>query len=184
MNEVSLTTTSLADIRYPIFKLGLIKPEQQDGVVFYYHTKDLDDDVTTVTLAIIDDRTLAGDSLSLRRLELLKNGAPLYRVHNAIYFLGDLIKLATPTTWFIDSNGKVFNYLKTNRAILKVHQINKILPIKTGGAIIEVKGLLSRFKCLYLPEEGANYAGILYVGLSRILYGIYAEHCKDSWRRV
>ncbi len=185
MND-AVSTVSLDSIRYPIFKLGLNKPEQQDGIIFYFHVKEDPDDGydTSISLRIIDDKNVIGDSLSTRRLKLLKDRIPLFKVHNAIYFLGDLIKLATPKTWFIDSNGKVFNYLKTSMAKLQVHKVTKILPIKSGGAVVEVQGLLSRFKCLYLPEQDVDYAGILHIGFSKVFYGFYDKQYDNSWRKV
>lgn len=152
--------------------------------MFYYHHKELEEG-ELISVKIIDDKNLPQETLSLRRLQLsLEEGVSLFKVHNAIYFLGDLIKIATPSTWFIDSMGKVFNYTKTSRAKLKIYLIQQVIPIKGGGVVIEAKSIMTRFKALYPPGVGQDYVGILHWGKSLILYGFYEEQHDDSWRMV
>jgi len=98
----------LKDIAYPVFKLGLIKPETMDKVVFYLYQYESEDNETIAKLKIVDDLNIDKDSLALRRLKLKSEGANLFKINKAVYFIGDLIKIATPHTWFIDSNGKIF----------------------------------------------------------------------------
>jgi hypothetical protein len=174
---------NLAELSYPIFRLGVNKPEQQDGIVYYYHYKESDNG-NIISLQVVDDKSVPGSNLSLRRLHLAQEECTLFKIRNAIYFLGDLIKIATPKTWFIDSTGRVFNYVKTTKAKLKLYPISQVIPINTGGAIIEVKGLLTRFKSLYMPESEFMYAGILQWGKSLVLYGFYDQYYEDSWRKV
>lgn len=182
--ENSTNNISLREISYPVFRLGTNKPVTESGVVFYYHHKETEEG-QVVSVRIIDDRNLPQQTLSLRRLQLsLDDSVSLFKVHKAIYFLGDLIKIATPNTWFIDSLGKVFNYTKTSRAKLKVYPIQQIIPIKGGGVVVEAKGIMTRFKALYPPEIGQDYVGILHWGKSLILYGFYEEQYDDSWRMV
>jgi len=57
-------------------------------------------------------------------------------------------------------------------------------PIKTGGAIIEVENISTRFKALYTPESANRYAGILNYGKSLILYGFYSQEHSKTWRRI
>lgn len=174
----------MREIAYPVFRLGTNKPVTEWGVVFYYHHKETEEG-QIVSVRIIDDKNLPQQTLSLRRLQLsLDDSVSLFKVHKAIYFLGDLIKIATPSTWFIDSLGKVFNYTKTSRAKLKVYPIKQIIPIKGGGVVVEAKGIMTRFKALYPPGTGEDYVGILHWGKSLILYGFYEEQYDDSWRMV
>lgn len=174
----------MSEICYPVFKLGENEPQFDNGVCFYYYTRTTQEDQDIVDIRIVDDKTLEGDKLATRRLALLSQGVPLYKISYALYFLGDLIKIATPNTWFIDSSGKVFQYKKTTRAKLKPHKIVQILPIQTGGAVLEVEGIASRFKTLFVPPILHNYAGILYFGKSLILYGTYENQFKETWRMV
>ena len=173
----------LRELAYPVFRLGTNKPSIDDGVLYYMYTKD-EDDGTRYELKIVDDPKLQQPTLALRRLHLKNIGVPLSKIHHAIFFLGDLIKLATPTMWFIDSNGRMFNYNKTNRADLKFHKITKLLPIKSGGVIVEVEGTNTRFKALYAPSDEMKYVGILHLGMTLVLYGFYAEKHEDTWRKV
>jgi hypothetical protein len=52
------------------------------------------------------------------------------------------------------------------------------------GAVIEVEGLVQRFKCMYRPRPEQHYVGILKWGLGYLLYGFYEEKLKESYRLV
>jgi hypothetical protein len=175
---------NLQEIVYPVFRLGAEKPVFLDGVVLYLRQYKDEDGQTVQKVRIIDDTNLPGETLALRRLEILKSKVKLKSLGNAVFFLGDLIKLAHRKLWFIDSAGNVFQYKKTAVAKLVFKKITLMHHIPSGGAIIEVEGIPSRFKCLYSPRAGEQYAGILVSGLSYILYGLYVEKPKDSWRMV
>jgi hypothetical protein len=175
----SLTLQSLS---YPIYKLP-DKPNIDDGVMYYYSEIEKED-ITQGKLCLIDDISIEGDSLAKRRLRLLADGVPLFKLKNALFFLGDLIKIANPKTWFIDSNGKLFNYKKTTSVKLDFHKITKIIPIQTGGAIIEVDGIPNRFKVLHTPIAAEKCAGILHMGLATVLYGLYSSIPETTRRMV
>lgn len=174
----------LSEINYPVFRLRNSPPITSNGVVFYASERHSEDEnggiITDTKILIVDDKQVPGERLATRRLGI---SAKLFPLRQAIFFLGDLIKVATPTTWFIDSLGKTFVYEKNTRTLLKCHQIVNIFNIPSGGAIIEVEGISSRFKCLHTPDK-PKYAGILHFGKSLILYGLYNEHFDDTWRLV
>ena len=179
--------TSLSEIAFPVFKIGIHKPIVENGLVFYYHEREYaskEDTVTEAKYNVVDDRNLPGATLALRRLQLTVEEVPLAKLSNAVYFLGDLIKIADPKLWFIDSAGKLFNYKRTTRAKLKFYKISQLIPIKTGGVIVEVEGLSQRFKALYPPTEDKLFVGILHFGLALILYGFYNQKHDESWRLV
>ena len=159
----------------------------ENGLVFYYHEREQEignDTVTSSKYKIVDDINLTGETLAKRRLQLMVQEVPLAKLSNAVYFLGDFIKLADPKLWFIDSNGKVFNYKRSTKARLKFYRISQLIPIKTGGVIVEVEGLSQRFKALYPPTEDKLFVGILHFGLALILYGFYDQKHDESWRLV
>jgi hypothetical protein len=168
------------EIQFPVFKLGTEKPEERGGVVFYQRT--LKDGEGDDIFKIIDDKNQDGSTLSTRRLKILALGVPLQRITTALFFLGDLIKLANSRTWFIDSSGKCFIYTKSRSCKLKFKPIKETFPT-TGGTIIVVEGVESRFKTLYAPN-GAKFAGLLEVGNGFILYGLYDEKPNDTTRRI
>jgi hypothetical protein len=174
---------NLLEISWPVFRLGEHKPVVEDNLVYYSKEYvDKESLTTKIGLRIVDDKSVQGATLGLRRLTIA--GARLFPIRQAMYFLGDLIKIAKQTTWFIDNSGKVFQYRKSSRAKLTAHKIKKVLPLEGMGAIIEVDGLPQRFKCMYAPKPDQYYAGILRWGLGYILYGFYDEQFKATHRLV
>jgi hypothetical protein len=174
----------LREINYPVFRLGEHKPIIKDGLVAYVSQFIEDDDSEKFIYRIVDDKNIPSTSLARRRLVLLKQGVLLKKISRAIFFLGDLIKVAKSSTWFIDNNGLVFNYEKSKKATLQFIKINKVIPISTGGAIIELKDIDTRFKCLYMPTANEVYAGVLKDGLGYILYGFSEIQHKNTWRMI
>ena len=182
--ENLINTINLTELHYPIFKLGIRKPEILDNVVFYLNQYEEDGKDTKILLKIVDDKNKPGETLGIRRLNLKVDGINLFRITKAVYFLGDLIKIAKPNIWFIDSNGRVFNYIKSTRVKLKYYKISNTIPIKGGGIIVELEGLQARFKSLFLPDSTFTYAGILHYNRSLILYGFYDKKYQESWRSI
>lgn len=158
-------------------------PIIEGDLMYYYSEKESDTEVISKFL-VLDDKSIPGDTLAKRRLNMLANGVNLAKLDLAIFFLGDLIKVANTKLTFIDSNGKLFKYNKNQRAKLKFYPIYNILPIQGGGGIVIVKGLLTRFKVLFMPERSKRYAGVLHLGLGHILYGLYEEEHDETWRMV
>lgn len=174
---------NLTEIVYPVFRIGTERPLFEEGVVLYIYYYRKDDGSYVTKYSIIDDRTLTGDTLAKRRVYLVKTGVKVKKLTKAVFFLGDLIKVAKANVWMIDSVGNVFQYKKTKTVKLVYKPIKKIIPIKTGGAIIEVQGIASRFKCLYKPSANVKYAGVIEYGMSHILYDLSIEQF-DSTRRM
>lgn len=143
-----------------------------------------DEDVVNTIYRIVDDKNLPGDSLAARRLILAKEGVLLKKINRAVFFLGDLIKLAKASTWFIDAKGNTFTYKKSRRAKLIYKRITKVINIPVGGAIIEVEGIPQRFKCLYTPKIHERYAIVLVDKSMYVLYGFSETLNKDSWRMI
>lgn len=154
-------------------------------MLYYSNTyKNVDDNTMYTVVKLLDDKNIKQDTLSRRRLAMQGQGAPLYPLRKAAFFLGDFIKLAQSGYWFIDVYGRLFTYKKSTRAKLTFHKIKKIIPGKATGSIIEVEGIPSRFKTLYIVKDYMTYAGILnYHGMS-ILYGLYDRPYKPSWRMI
>ncbi len=155
-----------------------------DGVVLYYRQYTTDENEIINKYSIIDDTTVPGNTLALRRIELLKKDIKLQPIGKATFFLADFIKLANRSTWFIDSAGTVFQYKKNKRAKLTFKKIKRIIPINTGGSIVEIEGISYRFKTLHTPDLSSKYAGLIVDGMGYILYGLYEEKLEDSWRMI
>lgn len=178
-----MNSNDLQNIVYPVYKLPA-QPLVDEGVAFYYGETEVEGESNRQHLKIVDDKNISGNNLAMRRLKLTADEVPLFRLSKAMFFLGDLIKTATSSTYFIDSNGMIFNYVKSTTAKLKFHKINKIFPIQTGGAIIEVLGIPNRFKVINYPTPETKCAGVLHLGVSTILYGLYEYIPEDTVRRV
>jgi hypothetical protein len=174
----------LKDIVWPVYRLGEKKPSVKDGITFYQaEYADIDTATSKVNIRIVDDKSINKPTLGLRRLFIDKQ-LSLFPIGSAVYFLVDLIKLAKSTTWFIDSHGKVFQHKKIKRAKLQTHKITKVLPAGGVGCVLEVEGLVFRFKSMKAPESWEQYAGILYADGGHMLYGYYEYPIKDSWRLI
>lgn len=177
---------SLREINFPVFKLTNKKPETEAGVVFYSNTYlDVDSNVKTTHVKIIDDLNQPAKTLGLRRLALKANDVDLYPLKIAVYYLGDFIKLAKPNQWFVDYTGRCFTYKKTSRAKLRFLKIEQVVrDTKTTGSVIEIEGYPERFKTLFVIPENHRYAGVLSFSGVSVLYGTYEQKHKDTWRMV
>lgn len=171
-------------ITWPVYWLGNLDLKKEGTSIYveneYLNTETLE---THINKLVIDDVSVVGSSLGKRRLKLLKT-CNLFPISKSLYFLGDLIKLATNKTWFIDSRGVTFTYKKTTRAKLTCHKIKNILPAIGMGAILEVEGIPQRFKVIYRPFNDESYVGVLTTNNSYILYGLYEEPFKNSYRKI
>ena len=177
----------MKEILFPVFKIGIHKPQEDAGLVYYYYERvEHTDDGNTSILKykIVDDKNIEGDTLAKRRLKLAVEGVILAKLTNAVYFLTDLVKLADGKTWFIDSLGKIFIYKKSIKAKLRFYKIKDIIAINTGGVIIEAVGINQRFKSLYKPTMDKSHVGILHFGMSMLLYGFYTQEHKATWRMI
>lgn len=176
---------NLAQICFPVFKLGEKQPTTENGRVFYQSDYVLLDDASTKTnIRVIDDKNIDKSTLGLRRLRLKVDGEQLYPIGKAIYFLVDLVKLAKATSWFIDNTGLIFQHSKRTRVKLKCCKIKQVLPLNGLGAVIEVEGIPQRFKTIFKPKPEEIYAGVLILNAGYILYGFYTELQKDTWRKI
>ena len=172
-------------ISFPVYLLGASKPTTEGNVVLYFQIlRDDDTHEEKYYYQVVDDRAQEGDTLAARRIRLMVQGVNLKKLSKAIFFLGDLVKFAKPYHWFIDSAGQVFDYRKQNMYKLVFKRILKMIPISTGGAILQIDGFNERFKCLYTPKLEDRYAGVLKYGSYNILYGVYNEKLEDTHRKV
>lgn len=171
--------SDLGSIQFPVYKLGISKPDEEDGSLFYVK---VDKDGNEEKL-LIDNKSWHHSTLGQRRLKMtMSPNIKLFPLKEGIYFLGDLIKLSKSNTWFIDSLGKIFTYTKSTYVNLIIKPIKQYTTI-LGGCIIEVEDIQARFKCLYAPKS-EKYAGILKIGHGYILYGLYKEKPSDTRRLV
>jgi len=183
--EVLRKPIGLAALVWPVFRLGEKEPYTSNKLTFYTSEYiDLDDPKLFNRYRIVDDKNIDKPTLGLRRLVLKQQKVKLFPIGSAIYFLQDIIKLAKSTTWFIDTQGQIFQHKKLVRAKLKTYKIRQILPATGIGCVLEVEGLSERFKSLQIPKEYELYAGILQYNNCNLLYGYYSESIHPTWRLV
>ena len=182
-----MNTIQLQEIAWPIFRLKEEAPLEENGITFYYYEKLKDTDEALVhlhSIQIVDDKNLEGSSLGFRRMKLLGTEAKIFPIRTAIYFLADLIKLAKPTSWFIDSSGRVFQYKKFTRAKLQSYKLKKIIPAKGMGCLVEVESKVTRFKSMVYPKPEQKYAAVVTFNRIDLLYGFSETPLKETWRLV
>ena len=175
----------LSKISFPVYKIGTRKPTLENDTRWtFLQAKTSYEGDTVYRDLVLDDTSIKEDTLARRRMKLAEAGSALVKLGIAIFFIGDLLKLAKSGVWFIDSEGQVFEYKKTARVPLVFKPITNITPTRNGGAIIEVQGIAARFKVLFLPDLAkTKYAGLLLVGMGHILYGLY-DQAYDKTTRV
>ncbi len=175
----------LETINWPVFLLGNIDVTTVNSVS-YKETEVylIEEERFAFNKLIIDDKNIKEDTLSLRRLVLMNRGVNLFPIQVAIYFLADLIKIAKNKVQFIDSSGNIFKYEKFKPAPLTCHRLKNILPSVGVGVIIEVEGITQRFKLMFEPNDEQQYVGLLKLNNSYLLYGMYNEPFKKTYRKI
>lgn len=172
---------NLSDIAFPAYLLGK-EPITENNVTFFlYRKKNLEEDENIIK--IIDDKNKSGKTLGERRLQIQSEGGVLYNVKYAVFFITDLVKISKGATWFIDNHGKVFKYKKTRRVPLIFKKVKKVIQ-HSGGVLVEVEGMVNRFKTLYAPTKDQNWAGILFLPEGPLLYGLFDKKYSDTIRMV
>jgi hypothetical protein len=167
----------LSSISFPVYKI----PDWYSRLDTKIYLQEGEEEGTG---RLIDDLSLPGDTLGKRRLAASAAGVKLYNLKNAIFYIKDLVILSNGADeHYIDSKGKVFKYTKTSSAKLICKKITKVIPITTGGALLELDKEYVRYKVMYAPNY-EQYAGLLEIfPHTYILYGIYEDKFKNSWRK-
>lgn len=175
----------LEEIHWPVFLLRGEDPITHNGVCMYGRlVYDIELEIYRHQFRIIDDKSIPGGTLGERRLHLSTRKVPLYRLNKAVYSVGDLLRLTSNTKpWVIDSSGILFKYKRKIRAPLTCHKITKVLRNSKGTYILELEGIPERFKLLNDVQD-CKYAGVLTINRKYILYGLYEESFKKTFRKV
>jgi hypothetical protein len=183
--DTSQKLTQLREIVWPVYKLGDKQPIIDNGLVYYYTEYTSETNESSLTLKIVDDKSVPQTTLGKRRLHIgIDKGAKLFPIRTAIYLLADLIKLAKASTWFIDDSGRIFQYKKYTRAKLITRKIKQVLPATGIGCVLEIEGMVQRFKSMHHPNDYQQWVVLLYINKTYIFYGLSESELKPSWRLV
>lgn len=131
----------------------------------------------------VDNLYYGGATLGARRLNMLKGGLELYPLKLAIYSLGELLKVATPTQWFIDSKGEMFTYEKTHYVPVVYKEITNCYFSGPFELMIETKDSPPLYKTLYQPAEGEKYAVFLQISPKALLFYGYSDTKHENKRK-
>lgn len=175
----------MSQVNFPVYRIPSGVELKREGTVRYVLREYLLADGLTYkkTVGVLDDTSIPEESLGRRRLVLKAQGVPLLALRHVCYFLADLIR--HPSSTYIDSSGKVFQYTKTTNVPLIFKKITKVLPNSSGlGTILEVEGVPTRFKSMISITKSQKYAALLRLPQGYILYGIYSEEHKPTRRKV
>lgn len=162
---------NLAKVVFPVFPIT--KPITKIGTcLVFINSKD--------EYEYVDDTSQPYATLGLRRLHIPNK---LCKLGQATYFFKDIIKLNLDK--FIDNTGQVFEYKRNKFVPLIFRTITKVVPILTGGALIEIDGESPRYKLMYAPNHNEKYIGLLELSpKSYIIYGLYTEKHENTRRKI
>ena len=166
-NSMSLTYKDIAIVRFPVYAVSSANWYGQDGLLFLENK-------------ILDDKNMRGNSLGIRRLQTPHKN--LYPLKHQLDDLRGIIKSNKKT--FVDSNGAVFTYTKTEFSQLKYYKIKDIVQ-KGTCSLLKLYNIKNPFIIPRPPHTDMKYAGVLhYNGLPWVLYDYAEEKLKDTRRKI
>ena len=183
-----------SDIKFPLFPVakGLEGFYEEEGVLFAK---------TEYGYRILDDRNLKGDSLGLRRIQMLSNLREEFSYLNKRDFkrkilelvqplpkkldnFMNLIKYAYTTKYYLDTTGRYFKYKKTKYVPLVYKQILERKLEERAGTVFSVKGVNNWFEVPFKLTPEAKWVGLLKISKSWYIYEICLEKKKSTRRMV
>ena len=166
-NKDEYLITDKDDLEYPLYVIHSDNVDLVDGILW------LDDQV-------LDDRNMVGNSLGRRRLQSPMNS--LYNLKYQIEDIRGLMKHRQKT--FIDTNGNIFNYEKTDTVQIKYHKIKK-REKKEVATVLWLKGCPFPFSEKRPPADEITWAGVMYKnGIPWHIYDFAEEEKKATWRKI
>lgn len=165
--EQEYLITDKADLRFPCFVIHSDNVEMSDGILW------LDDQV-------LDDKNMQGTTLGSRRIQ-----SPMTSIYPLRYMIEDITGLMRHRgKFFIDSNGLVFNYEKTETVKVHYHKIRK-REKKDIATVLWLKDCPFPFAEKRPPREELTWAGVLYKdGVPMAIYEFADEKKKSTWRKI
>lgn len=166
---MAITYKSLKRIKFPIYPIDIDEVSLQDGILFYKGDK------------VLDDTNMKGETLGARRLQSPFNDR-LYPLRKGIANIVGLSK--NKYKYYIDSEGKLFEYEKTVFCQIKYLRIVKV-ERKGTASLLYVDGIPRPFTIPRPPEQGMHWAIVLHLkGLPWMLYGYSGTKEPDSIRKI
>jgi len=159
--------TTRGELIFPIYVIHSDNVELIDGILW------LDNQV-------LDDKNMLGHTLGIRRLQTeMKNLYPLrYQLEDEVAMMQHKRKT------FIDSEGRVFNYEKTQTVKIQYHKITKRQK-KGVATVLWLKDCPFPFAEKSPPSEELTWAGVMYLeGFPWKIFNFAEEQKKSTWRKI
>lgn len=161
-------------IQFPIYPLRA-EPQLIDNILFTENNKG--------EYLVIDNKNMPGPSLGIRRIQHLKASRSdiVYRKLFILkYPIHDFISILRKSIFrFIDSSGKVYNYIKTTFVPLETYKIKSYQEFPEGY-VIHVSNLHCCFFSHRAPNLQEKYVQVLRMGRGFLMYGFTTEHKKAT----
>lgn len=166
----------LSKIQFPIYPINHeVLKKEGDLILLFQNGK----------YKVLDDRSRTGN-LARRRLQYTHDSSvfmkmDLAKLNRPIFRYSDIFQFLKYNRYFIDFNGKIFNYELTKFVPLVYYKIKRFVEIPTGY-YIELHGIHTRFFLNRIPLLEEKWAGVLEIGLGYALYEL-TENYKPATRR-
>lgn len=135
---------------------------------------------------LLDDKSLPGATLGLRRLSLKARDLPgiaIKPLRKIAWEYRDLIRLRKvygTKARFIDTKGTIFKYDTNKYSKLKYYKITKIDILEGKHTYLYFSGLNTPIKVPRPPPEGVYYGGVIHSPVGNVLYTYSSEKQKDT----
>ena len=171
----------LRDILWPIYPLPN-KAEFKD-----YNGLKLIRPLSSESFLVLDAPKIEESTIGRRRLKF--SSAPnlenfkLFNLSVPIHRYSDIFFYIDKYKSYVDSSGRVFNYIREKYYPLKYHQIKKFQEVDEGYLVF-VRDIHMPFFINREPLLEETYAGILHIGRGYVLYSIEATKLADTRRMI
>jgi hypothetical protein len=152
----------LKNVKFPVFPLT-------NNNIFYNEKNKLICEMESGEKKIVDDKSLEGDSLGLRRLKIPKES--LYNLRRACFDIGNFLLYTKLYRNFVDSNGILFSYKKSTFVPLYYRKILKYVPYK-GGTMLLIERLHCPIWYYRAIDLDKPYAALLYINRGFVILGL------------
>jgi hypothetical protein len=131
---------------------------------------------------ILDNKNLAGDTVGKRRLQIKTDYYKVYVPRKVVYNVMQL--LHSKEKVFMDTDGIIFKYKKTEYFSLRYHKVDSVIESKDGNCILEIPKIDFSYKTSCRNAYGILYVGILHTKYGHIPYDFSEVKKKDTRRKI
>ena len=172
-----METLNLFNIEFPVYPItSSYKKIYEDMRVTYIDTE--------FRTYVLDNKNVAGATLGERRLHIVENeGFKIYNHRHTYFTIAQFLKSQYKV--FIDSDGKVFRYKKTQYVPLIYHKVAEVIRLDDEqGCVITLNGVVHSIKMNCRKAYSINYVGILHTPYGYIEYSFEEEHKKSTRKMI